>query len=341
MVPRSHFMAFANQLRKPEALAAARFGILRSTTANQSWTRWERIRTPISRLLSHQHLIWNSSNSMGLPTPRPTTATAIRAPFSVGTKLEIHVGTTDRNKVDGVIAIDIGFSYIPLAPPGRLLPDGETVTQDNVVELTESTLYARFPTDQAARKHIRRTLPPEVVKSGETGGAARKLPRPGRAVSEAPNLGVESCHRVTSGFGTDPLAHGIPDDPAPYAEVVINNLAAMTMDYYLDRGRKSNMSPTAAVEPRLSTVTVRLTNRVADPTGLPDYVAGGEFVPSLAENIPRGAITHVSTSPPLPGTRSHQRPRQWQRDSCLSWGTGAAIQVSKLRLRSILGRLLN
>ena len=144
---------------------------------------------------------------------------------------------------------------------------------------------------------------------------------------------------MTSSFGTDPLAHVIPDDPAPYAEVVINNLGGNKMDYYLDR-EIEYVADGCDGDTRLSTVTVRLTNRVADPTGLPDYVAGKlGFVPSLAENIPRGAMLTSVRLLATKGRADHQRPRQWQRIRVYG-ERSAAIQVSKLRLRSILGRLL-
>src|SRR6185436_5623858 len=67
--------------------------------------------------------------------------------------------------VDGVIAIDpIALSYILGAVGPVTMPDGELVTKDNVVELTESTAYARFPTDQTARKEYLQGIANEVVK---------------------------------------------------------------------------------------------------------------------------------------------------------------------------------
>ena len=32
-----------------------------------------------------------------------------------------------------------------------------------------------------------------------------------------------------------PLAHIVPDDPAPYASVIVNNLGGNKLDYYLTR----------------------------------------------------------------------------------------------------------
>ncbi len=196
-------------------------------------------------------------------------------------------------KVDGVIAIDpVVLSYILGATGPVVMPDGETVTQDNVVELTESTLYARFPTDQAARKQYLQDIATEVVKKlTKPVESPRKLLQAlGRAVSERRISVWSSSPSDQQLLEQTPLAHVIPDDPAPYAEVVINNLGGNKMDYYLDR-EIEYVADGCDGDTRMSTVTVRLTNRVADPTGLPDYVAGKlGFVPSLAENIPRGAM---------------------------------------------------
>ena len=47
--------------------------------------------------------------------------------------------------VDGVVAIDpVALSYVLGAVGPVTMPDGEVVTKDNVVELTESTAYSPF-----------------------------------------------------------------------------------------------------------------------------------------------------------------------------------------------------
>jgi hypothetical protein len=87
-----------------------------------------------------------------------------------------------------------------------------------------------------------------------------------------------------------PLAHEIPDDPAPYAEVVINNLGGNKMDYYLDR-QIEYVADGCQGDTRQSTVTIRLTNTLKDAAGLPDYVAGRlGFFPEMAGDIPRGTM---------------------------------------------------
>ena len=89
--------------------------------------------------------------------------------------------------VDGVIAIDpVALSYMLGAVGSITLPDGEIVTKDNVVELTESTAYIRFPNDQTARKNYLQDIANAVVKkmTGPIESPAQLLDALGKAVSE-------------------------------------------------------------------------------------------------------------------------------------------------------------
>lgn len=195
--------------------------------------------------------------------------------------------------VDGAIAIDpVALSYILGATGPVVMPDGETVTDGNVVELTESTVYNRFPTDQSARKQYLQDVASEVVKkiSGPVKSPRTLFDALGRAVSERRILVWSSSPADQKLLEETPLAHEVPDDPAPYAGVVINNLGGNKMDYYLKR-QIEYVADGCDGGTRLSTVTVRLTNTLADATPLPDYVAGQlGFFTGLADNIPRGAM---------------------------------------------------
>jgi hypothetical protein len=87
-----------------------------------------------------------------------------------------------------------------------------------------------------------------------------------------------------------PLAHLIPDDPAPYAEVVVNNLGGNKLDYYLDR-QIEYVADGCDGDKRTSTVTIRLTNTLKDPAPLPEYAAGRlGFFPEIAGEIPKGTM---------------------------------------------------
>ena len=200
-------------------------------------------------------------------------------------------------KVDGVISIDpIALSYILAATGPVTMPDGETVTKDNVVELTESTVYKRFPDSneqsQSARKRYLQAIATEVVKKVTVPieSPRKLLDALGRAVSERRISVWSSSPAEQALLEKTPLAHEIPDDPAPYAEVVINNLGGNKMDYYLNR-EIEYVADGCDGDTRKSTVTIRLTNTLKDVTGLPEYVVGRlGFFPEIAGDIPPGTM---------------------------------------------------
>lgn len=192
--------------------------------------------------------------------------------------------------VDGVIAIDpVALSYILGAVGSITMPDGETVSKDNVVELTESTLYSRFPTDQTARKQYLQDVASEVVKktTERIESPRQLLDALGKAVGEGRIALWSSSPADQQLLEETPLAHVIPDDPAPYAGVVVNNLGGNKLDYYLKRSIEYSADPCDG-ETRKSTVTIRLTNTAPDGP-LPDYVAGSPGLPELPYSVPSGA----------------------------------------------------
>jgi hypothetical protein len=201
-------------------------------------------------------------------------------------------------KVDGVIAIDpVALSYILGAVGPVTMPDGETISKDNVVELTESTVYTRFAADNNARKQYLQDVASEVVKkvTGLVQSPRQLLDALGKAVNEGRIAVWSSSPTDQQVLEKTALAHVVPDDPAPYASVVINNLGGNKLDYYLTR----HIEYTAGAcdgETRKSVVTVRLTNNV--PAGaLPDYVVSNDGLSNngLPFDVPSGTnVTWVS-----------------------------------------------
>ncbi|WP_420866079.1 DUF4012 domain-containing protein [Mycolicibacterium neoaurum] len=207
--------------------------------------------------------------------------------------------------VDGVIALDpFALSYILGAVGPVTMPDGEQVTKDNVVELTESTAYARFPTDQAARKQYLQDIASEVVKkvTGSTGSPKALLEALGKSVSQGRIAVWSAVPAEQELLEQTPLAHIVPDDDAPYAAVVLNNLGGNKMDYYLER-QIEYAADGCTGETRNSTITVRLKN-AAPPGPLPDYVASAAGLnPELPLNLPSGSM---ATSVKLLATKGAQ-----------------------------------
>jgi hypothetical protein len=194
--------------------------------------------------------------------------------------------------VDGVIAIDpVTLSYVLGAVGPITMPDGEVISKDNVVELTESTTYIRFPTDQVARKNYLQDIASAVVKkmTEHVSSGRQLLDALGRAVSEHRIAVWSSSPADQKLLEETPLAHEVPDDPGPYAGIVINNLGGNKVDYYL----KTQIEYTADKcdgPTRSSTVTVKMTNAVpSDP--LPDYVTNPQGLPP---NLPYRVLKGTS-----------------------------------------------
>ena len=186
--------------------------------------------------------------------------------------------------VDGAIAMDpVALSYILAAVGPIRMADGEVITSDNVVHLTESTAYERFPTDQVARKKYLQDIAAEVVKTmTQSPHPPRELLAAlGKAIGERRIAVWSSVEANEKLLMETPLAHAIPDNAAPYAEVVINNLAGNKMDYYLRREITYTADPCGEAM-RNTTVTVKLTNDAPDAP-LPEYVAG---VLGLNQKVP-------------------------------------------------------
>ncbi|NLU61681.1 DUF4012 domain-containing protein [Rhodococcus sp. HNM0563] len=178
-------------------------------------------------------------------------------------------------RVDGAIATDpVALSYVLDVVGDVTLPDGEKITADNVVELTESTAYSRFGDNQAARKAYLELVAKTVVEklTGSISNPQALLEALGRAASEGRLAVWSSVPGEQEVLAGTPLGHIVPDDSAPYAGVVINNLGGNKLDYYLQR-EIHYAAGACESDTRASSVTIRLTNNLPEGT-YTDYVAG-------------------------------------------------------------------
>ncbi|MFC9760560.1 DUF4012 domain-containing protein [Rhodococcus jostii] len=183
-------------------------------------------------------------------------------------------------QVDGVVATDpVALSYVLGAIGPVTMPDGEVITKDNVVELTESTAYVRFADDNKARKQYLQTVAARVVDkmTGKISSPQALLDALGKAAGEGRIAVWSADPALQQVLSTTKVGNVVPDDAAPYAGVVVNNQGGNKLDYYLSR-EIEYVADTCVDDTRSSTVTVRLTNNTpADE--FPDYVAG------LFENV--------------------------------------------------------
>lgn len=204
--------------------------------------------------------------------------------------------------VDGVIALDpIVLGYVLGAIGPVTLPDGEVINADNVVELTMSTAYSRFSSDNSglpneefqlsARKRYLQEIASAVVGkiAGPIASPRKLIEALGKAIGEGRISVWSSSPADQQLLEETPLAHVVPSDKAPYAQVIINNLAGNKMDYYLER-EIEYAADGCDGDMRNSTVTVRLTNTATDRP-LPDDVAGlSGLSKDIALNAPRGTM---------------------------------------------------
>ncbi len=192
-------------------------------------------------------------------------------PYAAGTWTDLWERQNHR-RLDGAVATDpVGLSYLLELIGPVTLPSGETLTAQNVVDLTEREAYARYP-DPRERKRflvsVAGTVGDALTESSV--GPTRLLSVLSRMVSER-RIQIwsrrEAEQRVLS---ETPFGGVLTRRPGPFAGLVINNSAGGKLDYYLERSLDYELGPCQGGL-RPTKVRIRLTNDV--PGGeLPTYV---------------------------------------------------------------------
>lgn len=173
--------------------------------------------------------------------------------------------------VDGAVAMDPTTLAYFLSVTGPVtLPSGIRVSADNIVALTQRDEYAMF-TDNIERKDfLVSILKAASTKLTSGAGSAGALARALTAASNDNRLIAWSADPATEAvIESTSYSGAIPKSARPFSAVILNNIAAGKLDYYLTRSvdyRRTGCGATRDV-----VVTVRLTNN-APPWGLPPYV---------------------------------------------------------------------
>lgn len=178
-------------------------------------------------------------------------------------------------QVDGVVGLDptVLSRLLSVTGPGRLA-DGTQLTAGNVLDLAERTGYARYP-DDAQRKafllDVARTATGSLVNALQDPRRLAGLVRAAYGEAAEGRLKMWSAREDEQRLlATRPWGGTFPDDPGPFAGLVINNAAGGKLDYYLER--ELSWTPGRCTS-RGRLVTARITLRNAAPTsGLPAYV---------------------------------------------------------------------
>ena len=176
-------------------------------------------------------------------------------------------------RLDGVIATDpVAMGYLLRATGPAQLPTGQTITPGNAADATMRKAYAQY-SDNAARDAYFQLIAHSVMQKVLSGA--------GDPATLVKQLGKAASERRLQVYSTNPdderqlartkLAGVLPDKPGPFAGLVVNDVAASKLDYYLDRSLSYVANGACSNGTRKTHVRARLTN-TAPKHGLPDYV---------------------------------------------------------------------
>jgi uncharacterized protein Usg len=176
-------------------------------------------------------------------------------------------------KLDGVIGIDpTAISYILKATGDVKLASGEEITADNVVFKTLSQAYKKYEKDNDARKQylvdimnatFAKLMANQFNKIKMAQAVKRAIIENRLLVYTTDKDAQAEIEKVRVGGALQTVANN-------EYRVVIQNIDASKLDYYLDRSVKVESTECKVNKQALVTVTV--TNTVQNANDLPDYV---------------------------------------------------------------------
>ena len=201
------------------------------------------------------------------------------------------------DRIDGSIAVDpIALAQILKATGPAAGPNGETVSSENVVALTEQQMYARYPAlaQDAARDQLQlaiaralfdRLIAPvshDVGLFPQLGAAAA-----GGHIRMASNHPAEQAVLERSS-----VAGALPKTAGPYLQVALNNAGGTKLDFYQQVDISYSFE---AAHGERQDVSAAITLRNGAPaTGLPEYVVIRPDLPKNAAAVAGENRHHVS-----------------------------------------------
>jgi len=175
--------------------------------------------------------------------------------------------------LDGVIAVDpSALSYMLKATGPITLPSGKILTSDNLVAETLSTAYKEYEKDNAARKQYLVSIINATFKQLLEGDFSKlQMARALRqGIVENRILVYSTESSVEAELANTRLAGFMDTAPSNQYRVVVQNIDASKLDYYLERDisiRSLSCGVSAEVE-----VSVTIKNSLTSGVGLPAYV---------------------------------------------------------------------
>jgi hypothetical protein len=185
--------------------------------------------------------------------------------------------------IDGAIAMDPAVLSMLLAVTGPVrVPEGVTVSAQNVVSLTERDEYVMFA-DNAARKTFLVNVLKKAALTATSGkGSASALAQAFVQASGQHRFLVWSAEpQIEQALQQTSYGGVFAGDDRPLAAPILNNEAAGKLDFYLSRSLDYTRTGCGATRDVLATIT--LTNN-APASGLPPYVTT-----RLDKDVPPGA----------------------------------------------------
>jgi hypothetical protein len=195
-------------------------------------------------------------------------------PYAAQIWAKMWENTTGQH-VDGVLAVDpTVLSYFLAATGPARLPDGTLITSTNVVRITESEQYSRFP-DITERKKFEVSILRAASRRLTSGsGAAQNILRAASLAASQRRLLVWSADpRIEAQLAGSNYAGQLPTRSSrPFSALILNNASSGKLEYYLRRSL--SYQRTGCGSNRDVVVTIGLTN-TAPAFGLPVYVTSG------------------------------------------------------------------
>jgi hypothetical protein len=271
--PRTYMVTFENEaeLRGTGGLPGA-FAILRADHGRLRFVRFENDNA-LGAADSKLHL-GAAFDSLWLGHPTSAYVDSNQSPhFPYAARIWTAMWQQQSGQhLDGALALDpTTLSYLLRVTGPATLPDGTKVGSDNVVQLTQQEVYARFARNNAARKHylleIAQAVSHRLIGGGT--GVTALLQAAGQAAAESRLLLWTRDAAAERELTAYPISGAVPLNSVPYAGVTINNGGGDKLSYYLRASFAYRRTGCGSIRDVTATLTLR---NDAPRHGLPAYV---------------------------------------------------------------------